>query len=161
MSRKNGCPQKSLKSNFLSSMEVAIEFYAKFQAERHFYFLRGPPTFVWSLWKSKRKPLKWHAFWLSFFFLSFFLGRSSGKGMANFLGKTEVAIEFYAKFWAEIRLKIFPKNFFLLRQENFHFLKTFSLYLERADESWLWGFVKKMCWKSENFSMADFVNFMS
>ena len=40
-----------------------------------FYFLRGPPTFVWSLWKSKRKPLKWHAFWLSFFFffLSFFL----------------------------------------------------------------------------------------
>ena len=66
---------------------------------------------------------------------SFFLRRSGGEGMANFLGKTEVAIEFYAKFWAEIRLKIFPKNFFLLRQENFHFLKTFSLYLERADES--------------------------
>ena len=74
---------------------------------------------------------------LLFLLLSFFLSSPKvvGKGMANFLGKTEVAIEFYAKFWAEMHFEFFPKNFFLLRQENFHFLKTFSLYLERADGS--------------------------
>ena len=54
---------------------------------------------------------------------------------ANFLGKTKVAMQFYVKFWAEVPFEFFPKNFFLLRHENFHFLKTFSLYLERADSS--------------------------
>ena len=143
MSRKNGCPQKSLKSNFLSSMEVAIEFYAKFQAERHFLLFTWASDFCLEFVKKQTQASKMACFLafvlLSFFFFlllsSFFLCRSSGSITANFLGKTEVAIEFYAKFWAEIRLKFFPKNFFLLRQENFHFLKTFSLYLERADES--------------------------
>ena len=140
MSRKNGCPQKSLKSNFLSSMEVAIEFYAKFQAERHFLLFTWASDFCLEFVKKQTQASKmacFLAFVLLLFLLSFFFlsPKVVGKGMANFLGKTEVAIEFYAKFWAEIRLKIFPKNFFLLRQENFHFLKTFSLYLERADES--------------------------
>ena len=131
-----------------------------------FYFLRGPPTFVWSLWKSKRKPLKWHAFWLSFFFFFFFFFLSffsEGRWKRNgeFFGQNGGRHRILRKILGRNTFKIFSKIFFLLRQENFHFLKTFSLYLERADESWLWGFLKKMCWKSENFSMADFVNFMS
>ena len=52
---------------------------------------------------------------------SFFLCRSGGEGMANFMGKTEVAIEFYAKFWAEIRLKIFPNFFFYFARKIFTF----------------------------------------
>ena len=49
--------------------------------------------------------------------------------MANFLGEMEVAIAFYAKFWTGKHVLFFSKKFFLARQENFHFSKTFSLYL--------------------------------
>ena len=127
---ENGGPQKSLKSNFLSSMEVAIEFYAKFQAERHFYFLRGPPTFVWSLWKSKRKPLKWHDF-LDFGRRRRFLPEVRWHRLANFMSKTEVAIEFYAKFWAGKRVVVFLKKFFFASPGKFSLFKDIlSLFRE-------------------------------
>ena len=134
MSRKNGCPQKSLKSNFLSSMEVAIEFYAKFQAERHFYFLRGPPTFVWSLWKSKRKPLKWHAFWLSFFFLlSFFLlsPKVGWRRNGEFFGQNGGCHRILRKILGRNTFWIFSKKFFFASPGKFSLFKDIlSLFRE-------------------------------
>ena len=46
----------------------------------------------------------------------------------NFTSKTEVAIEFYAKFWARMHFELFPENFFLIRLENFRFSKR-DLYV--------------------------------
>ena len=46
----------------------------------------------------------------------------------NFMSEMEVAIEFYVKFGARVHLILLPKNFFLLRLENFRFSKR-DLYV--------------------------------
>ena len=90
-----------------------------------FYFLRGPPTFVWSLWKSKRKPLKWHAFWLSFFF--FF---SAGR-LVKFYGQNGGRHRILRKILGRNTFKNFSKKFFFASPGKFSLFKDIlSLFRE-------------------------------
>ena len=47
---------------------------------------------------------------------------------ANFLDEMEVAIEFYAKFWAEMHFKFFPKFLFCFARKIFTF-QMHSLFI--------------------------------
>ena len=102
--------------------------------EGTFYFLRGPPTFVWSLWKSKRKPLKWHAFWLSFFFF-FLLSSSSPKvgwrRNGEFFGQNGGRHRILRQILGRNTFLIFSKKFFFASPGKFSLFKDIlSLFRE-------------------------------